>query len=70
MTSVASALLVGWNGMLGVLVLAVAVLAGSVLHLHRLRLPETLAHAAAAGEPRRVDLRGTVRVIRGIPGMV
>lgn len=69
-TSVASALLVGWNGMLGVLVLAVAVLAGSVLHLHRLRLPETLAHAAAAGEPRRVDLRGTVRVIRGIPGMV
>ncbi|WP_219859886.1 MFS transporter [Nocardia farcinica] len=69
-TSVASALLVGWNGMLGVLVLAVAVLAGSVLHLHRLRLPETLAHAAAAGEPRRVDVRGTVRVIRGIPGMV
>lgn len=69
-TSVASALLVGWNGMLGVLVLAVAVLAGSVLHLRRLRLPDALAHAAAEDEPKRVDVRGTIRVVRGIPGMV
>ncbi|MGW6332531.1 MFS transporter [Nocardia rhamnosiphila] len=69
-TSVASALLVGWNGMLGVLVLAVVVLTIAVVHLRGLILPESLAHAAAAGEPQRVDLRGTVRVIRGIPGMV
>lgn len=69
-TSVVSALLVGWNGMLGVLVLAVVVLTVAVVHLRGLLLPEALAHAAAAGEPQRVDLRGTVRVIRGIPGMV
>lgn len=69
-TSVASALLVGWNGMLGVLILAVGVLAAAVVHLGRLALPETLARAAAADEPKRVDLRGTVRVVRGIPGMV
>ncbi|WP_084486925.1 MFS transporter [Nocardia sienata] len=69
-TSVASALLVGWNGMLGVLVLAVVVLTVAVVHLRGLTLPESLAHAAAAGEPQRVDLRGTVRVIRAIPGMV
>ncbi|WP_328396495.1 MFS transporter [Nocardia sp. NBC_00416] len=69
-TSVASALLVGWNGMLGVLILAVTVLAAALVHLRRLPLPEALAHAAAAGEPRRVDLRGTIGVIRGIPGMI
>ncbi|MEV0043670.1 MFS transporter [Nocardia rhamnosiphila] len=69
-TSVASALLVGWNGMLGVLLLAVVVLTIAVVHLRGLILPESLAHAAAAGEPQRIDLRGTVRVIRGIPGMV
>ncbi|GGK91288.1 MFS transporter [Nocardia jinanensis] len=69
-TSVASALLVGWNGMLGVLVLAVVVPAVAVVHLRGLTLPESLAHAAAAGEPQRVDLRGTVRVIRAIPGMI
>ncbi|WP_280415942.1 MFS transporter [Nocardia carnea] len=69
-TSVASALLVGWNGMLGVLVMAVVVLTGAVLHLQRLTLPDALSRAAAAGEPKRVDLRGTVRIIRGIPGMI
>ncbi len=69
-TSVASALLVGWNGMLGVLVMAVVVLTVAVVHLQRLALPDTLARAAAAGEPKRVDLRGTVRIIRGIPGMI
>ncbi|MGW0178151.1 MFS transporter [Nocardia sp. NPDC003345] len=69
-TSVASALLVGWNGMLGVLVLAVVVLSAALAHLHRLTLPDTLARAAAAGEPRRIDLGGTIRVVRGIPGMV
>ncbi|MGW5381121.1 MFS transporter [Nocardia sp. NPDC003963] len=69
-TSVASALLVGWNGMLGVLILAVVVPAVAVAHLRGLTLPESLAQAAAAGEPQRVDLRGTVRVVRSIPGMV
>ncbi|WP_433490197.1 MFS transporter [Nocardia grenadensis] len=69
-TSVVSALLVGWNGMLGVLMLAVVVLTVAVVHLRGLILPEALAHAAAAGEPQQVDLRGTVRVVRAIPGMV
>ncbi|MEU1980736.1 MFS transporter [Nocardia sp. NPDC019395] len=69
-TSVASALLVGWNGMLGVLVMAVVVLTGAVLHLQPLALPEALARAAAEGESKRIDLRGTVRIVRGIPGMI
>ncbi|WP_327150936.1 MFS transporter [Nocardia sp. NBC_01329] len=69
-TSVASALLVGWNGMLGILILAVAVLTVALTHLRGLTLPDSLARAAAADEPRRVDLRGTVRVIRAIPGMI
>jgi len=70
LTSVISALLVGWNGMLGVLVLAVAAPAVAMLHLSGLRMPESLAHAAAEGEPKRVDLRGTIRVVRAVPGMV
>ncbi|PUB32236.1 DHA3 family multidrug efflux protein-like MFS transporter [Promicromonospora sp. AC04] len=68
-TSVISGLLVASSGMLGVLVLAVVVLAAAVGHLHRLRVPESLAEAAAADEPKKVDLRGTIRLVGSIPGM-
>lgn len=68
-TSVISGLLVGWNGMLGVLVGAVVVVALAIAHLQTVRLPEALTHAAAEGEPRRVDLRGTIAVVGAIPGM-
>src|SRR5918998_61340 len=69
-TSVISGILVGWNGMLGVLVLAVVVIAVALPHLQGLKLPAVLSHAAAEGEPTKTDLRGTIRVVRGIPGMV
>ena len=68
-TSVISGLLVGWNGMLGVLVIALVSLVVALVHLQGVRLPETLGHAAAEGEPHRVDLRGTVRVVGSIPGL-
>jgi DHA3 family multidrug efflux protein-like MFS transporter len=68
-TSVISGLLVGWNGMLGVLVLALLVVGIALVHLPFVRLPERLGHAAAEGEPRRVDLRGTIAVVASIPGM-
>ena len=68
-TSVISGLLVASSGMLGVLVVAVVVLAAAVVHLHRLQVPDSLAEAAAAGEPKKVDLRGTLRLVSQTPGM-
>ncbi|WP_432521960.1 MFS transporter [Kineococcus sp. SYSU DK006] len=74
-TSVVSGVLVASGGMLHVLLFALVVLAASVLHLARVRVPEagalpaggTGAPAAAGGG---VDLRGTWRLVRGVPGLV
>jgi MFS transporter, DHA3 family, multidrug efflux protein len=68
-TSVISGLLVGASGMFGVLVLAIAVLAVAALHLPFVRMPAVVGGTAADSGDRRVDLRGTVAVVRGIPGM-
>jgi DHA3 family multidrug efflux protein-like MFS transporter len=83
-TSVISGVLVAAGGMLYVLLLALAVLAGSVVHLARVQLPAAAAapdeagterDGAGAGEaqpgaaPGGVDLRGTWRLVRGVPGL-
>jgi len=70
-TSVISGLLVAAGGMYYVLLLAIAVLALAMLHLGLVRVPEIrpvrMAHdEAGAG----VDLRGTIRLVRGVPGLV
>jgi MFS transporter, DHA3 family, multidrug efflux protein len=67
-TSVISGLLVGLSGMLHVMVLAVAVTALSIAHLLTVRIPED--RPAAAGAARRVDLRGTLTMVAGIPGLL
>lgn len=69
-TSVISGLLVGSSGMLWVLILAVGILVLALVHLPFVRFPDALQHAAAEGESSGVDLRGTVDVVRSIPGMV
>jgi DHA3 family multidrug efflux protein-like MFS transporter len=68
-TSVISGLLVGASGMFGVLVLAIAVLAVAVVHLPFVRLPAEVGTRAADSTGHSVDLRGTVTVVRDIPGM-
>jgi DHA3 family multidrug efflux protein-like MFS transporter len=68
-TSVISGLLVAYTGMLGPLALAVLVLGVAVVHLRSVRTPDALAAPAAAGEPSKVDLRGTMRLVGEIPGM-
>jgi MFS transporter, DHA3 family, multidrug efflux protein len=68
-TSVISGLLVAYTGMLGPLALAAAVLGLAVGHLRSVPTPDALAEAAAAGEPAKVDLRGTMRLVGEIPGM-
>ena len=71
-TSVISGLLVAYGGMTAVLVLALAVLAGSMLHLARVQVPEPdlVATGADGDAGRGVDLRGTVRLVRGVPGLL
>ena len=70
-TSVISGLLVAYDGMRSVLVLALLVLAASVVHLSRLTVPETAPARTRKGDDGHgVDLRGTVRLVRGVPGLV
>ena len=77
-TSVISGLLVAAGGMFYVLVLSMAVLALSVVHLAFVRLedrPEGTAASDAEStdlQPKqhKVDVRGTVRVVRGVPGLL
>ncbi|WP_432545010.1 MFS transporter [Kineococcus sp. SYSU DK002] len=68
-TSVISGVLVASGGMLHVLLLALAVLAVSVLHLARVAVPET-SPVPTGQSPGGVDLRGTWRLVRGVPGLV
>ncbi len=68
-TSVISGLLVGWNGLYGVHVVALVALTLSLVHLATVRIPETVDAAADSSGDRRVDLRGTIKVVAAIPGM-
>ncbi|MGY1604718.1 MFS transporter [Geodermatophilus sp. SYSU D00815] len=80
-TSVISGLLVAFGGMTAVLVLALTVLVLSVFHLARVRVSEERAlgrsdeprdHDGPSGPPvgSGVDLRGTLRLVRGVPGLL
>jgi DHA3 family multidrug efflux protein-like MFS transporter len=71
-TSVISGLLVAFDGMLSVLVLALAVMAGSFVHVARLTVPEPVVVSLKddGSEDRGVDLRGTFRLVRGVPGLL
>ena len=70
-TSALSGLLVAWNGMLSTLVLAVAILALSIVHLWFVKVPEKgVVHIEGQEPPdRKVDLKGTFRLVRKVPGL-
>lgn len=77
-TSVISGLLVAAGGMFYVLLLGMTVLAVSVAHLAFIRVQDRAERAAAddseTGDQQatgnKVDLRGTLRVVRGVPGLL
>jgi DHA3 family multidrug efflux protein-like MFS transporter len=77
-TSVISGLLVAAGGMFYVLLLGIAVLGLSAVHLAFVRVedrPEGVATPdpeSADPQPKhnRVDVRGTLRVVRGVPGLL
>lgn len=70
-TSVISGFLVAWGGMHAVLILALAATALVFAHLSFVKIDEQRAEpvADAPAEPKRVDLKGTIRVIAGVPGL-
>jgi len=77
-TSVISGLLVAAGGMFYVLLLGVVVLGLSVVHLAFVRVDERPEAAASPDaestvpppNQSKVDLRGTLRVVRGVPGLL
>jgi DHA3 family multidrug efflux protein-like MFS transporter len=77
-TSVISGLLVAAGGMLYVLLLGMAVLGVSVAHLALVRvgersvvaLPRNCSPEEQHSTKAKVDLRGTLRLVRGVPGLL
>lgn len=88
-TSVISGLLVAAGGMYYALLLALAVLAVSLVHLARVQIPgdrpgalvpggdagsvtalDPATEFEAAVVDKRIDLRGTLRLVRGVPGLL
>jgi MFS transporter, DHA3 family, multidrug efflux protein len=70
-TSVISGLLVGLSGMFHALLVAVVATAAVIVHLAAVPIPDDRA-ASDDGDPdsRGLDLRGTVRVVAAIPGLL
>ena len=70
-TSVLSGLLVAYDGMRSVLVLAVVTLGVSLAHLARIPVPAAPPGATTPDDDDRggIDLRGTLRVVGSVPGL-
>ncbi len=68
-TSAISGFLVGHSGMYLVLILAMVVMALSLVHLFTMEIPENeIVHLD--GKPGKVDLRGTFAAVVAIPGLI
>jgi MFS transporter, DHA3 family, multidrug efflux protein len=68
-TSFISGVLVGWGGMFYVLILAILATLFALAHLGVITVPEKkIVHTDAA--PKKVDLKGTWKIVVGIPGLV
>ena len=69
-TSVISGLLVAFDGMRSTILLAMVVSAASFVHLAGVRIEERQVVSTGDDGPRGVDLRGTLRVVSGVPGLL
>lgn len=67
--SIISGLVIGFLGVIGMLVVAAALMALVILHLWSLSIPEE-QHPHAGTESAPIDLAGTVRAIRAVPGLL
>lgn len=70
-TSVLSGLLVAFDGMRSVLLLAIVALLASLMHLSRITVPTAAPGATDSLDSGHggIDLRGTLRVIGSVPGL-
>ncbi|MCR5875308.1 MFS transporter [Phenylobacterium sp. J426] len=69
-TSVISGFLVAWGGMSATLALAMVCSVGVFLHLLFVRIDEPAPRSEAhPDEAKRLDLRGTLKVIAAVPGL-
>jgi len=70
-TSAVSGFLVAWGGMVYTLIFAMVLSAVAFLHLRFVGVEETRPETTPGkpAESRRVDIRGTVRVIAAVPGL-
>nr|WP_209724607.1 MULTISPECIES: MFS transporter [Asticcacaulis] len=70
-TSVISGFLVAWGGMVAALGLALVMTVLAFVHLSFVRVDEKResAHPDAPAEPKRIDLKGTIKVISAVPGL-
>lgn len=68
-TSVISGFLVAAGGMFYALILGIVILAASLVHLFVVSVPEKgIVHVEGASS--KVDLRGTFKIVRSVPGLV
>lgn len=68
-TSVISGLMVGYSGMYHVLILGIVVSALAMVHLWFVAIPEKKVVKGQVEEPKKVDVRGTIKIIAGIQGL-
>jgi MFS transporter, DHA3 family, multidrug efflux protein len=69
--SVISGIMIGFWGMISVLILALVATVAAIWHLTTMQVPEKgIVHAEGEPENKKVDIKGTLKVILGIPGLM
>jgi DHA3 family multidrug efflux protein-like MFS transporter len=69
--SVISAMLIGYLGMGPVLILAIILSIAAIVHLYFMEIPEKgIVHVDGAEVPKSIDLKGTIKVLRDVPGLL
>lgn len=69
-TSVFSGLVIGQLGMLWALIISVSLTALAILHLLGVSFEEPVSEHHETGEPRKVDIKGTIKAINLVPGLM
>lgn len=69
LTSVASGFALAFGGMSVVLMLAVGFTALAILVLSFLHIPEATREFSTEQHPKKIDIKGTINVVKGVPGL-